>query len=231
MIKQVLLILIFNIVLSVSLSGQNVNQFDAQGLRHGLWQKSYEGSKQLRYQGTFNHGKETGTFEFYDKSGGHPAAIKIYTTGIELLDVIFYTKTGTKISEGKMRDRAKEGEWIYYHKDGTSIMTREQYQNNVLEGLRTVYFEDGKKAQVTMYRLGLKEGKEIHYNETGSILKQFIYVHDLLEGPVKLYNYDGSLLREGLYRANRKHGTWKYYINGILEKTVKFPQNKIGVKN
>ena len=56
-------------------------------------------------------------------------------------------------------------------------------------------------------------------------------MNDKLEGPVKLYNNDGSLLREGQYKGNSKHGLWKYYKNGTLEKSVKFPQNKIGVYN
>ena len=75
-----------------TIQSQEVNKIDNQGLRHGLWQKFFEGTKQLRYTGTFEHGKEIGAFKFYDKSGGHPTAIKTYTKGEELLDVVFYTK-------------------------------------------------------------------------------------------------------------------------------------------
>jgi len=229
MVKYMLILVLLISVIGSKSIAQEANATDEQGLRHGAWAKYYEGTKQLRYSGTFNHGKEEGTFKFYDKSGGHPVATKSYTNGIDDIDVKFYTKEGNLISEGKMNDRSKEGEWRYYHNDGKTIMTTEIYQNNRLEGLRTVFFENGKKAQETIYRNGLKEGKDIHYNETGSVLKEFIYVNDILEGPVKLYNYDGSLLREGNYKANRKHGNWKYYKNGKLDKTVKFPQNKIGV--
>ncbi|GAA4239505.1 hypothetical protein GCM10022291_34080 [Postechiella marina] len=40
-----------------SVSAQNINQFDAQGKRHGVWKKNFENTKVLRYEGTFNHGK------------------------------------------------------------------------------------------------------------------------------------------------------------------------------
>lgn len=231
MVKPILVFVIILLSSGFVAQSQEINQMDAQGLRHGLWQKNYKGSKQLRYTGTFNHGKEVGDFKFYDKSGGHPTAIKTYTEGTDLLDIIFYTKSGKKISEGKMKDRLKEGEWLYYHKDGKAMMAKEVYRLDKLEGKRFVYFENGKKAQETNYNNGLREGQEIHYNENGIVLKEFVYQNDKLEGPVKLYNYDGSLLREGQYKANRKHGYWKYYANGELEKTVKFPQNKIGVQH
>ena len=221
-------VLLVSVFMSFNLMAQGINQKDAQGLRHGTWSKTYDGTKQLRYTGTFNHGKEEGVFKFYDKSGGKPIAIKKYTPGEELVDVVFYTKSGSKISEGKMMKRSKEGEWLYYHKDGKTIMTREMYKNDLLEGVRTVYFINGRKAQETMYGKGLKEGKDIHYNEEGVVLKEYVFVNDILEGLTKLYDGNGVLFREGRYKANRKHGSWKYYENGKLDTIIKFPQNKIG---
>lgn len=230
MLKQFTISLFLLVGMSFQIHAQEYNQKDTQGQRHGIWQKYYDGTKQLRYTGTFNHGKETGEFKFYDKSGGHPTAIKRYTPGQELLDVMFFTKSGKKISEGRMKDRSKEGEWLYYHKGGTAVMTREFYQNNLLEGTRTVYFESGKKAQETQYARGLKQGEDLYFNEEGILLKKLLYKEDKLEGPAVLYSSDGSLLRSGQYKNNRKHGIWNYYKNGRIEKTVKFPQNKIGVQ-
>ena len=37
---------------------QDINQFDAEGKRHGVWKKNFEGTDQLRYEGEFDHGKE-----------------------------------------------------------------------------------------------------------------------------------------------------------------------------
>ena len=61
-----LVLLVFGSFLSLTtLVAQGVNQVDANGERDGLWQKFYEGTSQLRYEGTFQHGKEVGTFKFY----------------------------------------------------------------------------------------------------------------------------------------------------------------------
>ncbi len=231
MIKQKLIFIFLIIIFQNDTSAQIVNKYDSQGLRHGLWQKFYEGTKQLRYSGTFDHGKEIGSFKFYDKSGGHPTAVKTYTSGSDLLDVSFYTKSGNLISKGFLKNRNKYGEWLYYHQDGTTLMTKESYVDNKLTGMRIVYFQNGQKAQETQYKNGVKEGKETFYNEKGIVLKEFLYVNDMLEGLAKLYDYDGTISKEGSYKSNRKHGVWKYYNNGKVNKTITFPQNKIGVSN
>ena len=44
---------------------QDINQFDESGKRHGVWKKYFEGTKQLRYEGKFDHGKEVGKFLFH----------------------------------------------------------------------------------------------------------------------------------------------------------------------
>ncbi|TYA72610.1 toxin-antitoxin system YwqK family antitoxin, partial [Seonamhaeicola marinus] len=46
-----------------TLSAQTINKFDDNGKRHGIWKKNFEGTKVLRYQGKFKHGKEIDTFQ------------------------------------------------------------------------------------------------------------------------------------------------------------------------
>lgn len=210
-------------------NAQEFNKTDANTKKHGNWQKFYEGTKQLRYEGTFDHGQEIGTFKFYDRKGGHPTALKIYTEGDDLFDVIFYTTDGKKVSEGKMKGRSREGKWIYYHQDGSTVMTEEFYKNDLLHGERMVYFQNGAVAQRMEYVDGKENGTETHYSEAGVIVKTYTHVNGELHGPVKLYNLEGVIMREGNYKNNQKHGVWKYYENGKLDKTLTFPLNKIGV--
>ena len=55
------LIFITFLVLANLVSAQDkLNQFDEQGLRNGFWKGVHEESKRPRYEGTFEHGKETG---------------------------------------------------------------------------------------------------------------------------------------------------------------------------
>ena len=211
---------------------QDFNKKDAQGKRHGAWHKFYEGTKQLRYEGVFEHGKEVGVFKFYsEKSGQQPTATKTYTEGSDEVDVVYFRESGKKISQGQMKDRNRIGSWEYYHEDGKSLMVEEKYINGKLQGERIVYFQNGQIAQRQSFSEGKEEGGDKHYNENGVLLKSYTYESGLLDGWAKLYSSDGTLEREGNYKDNKKHGTWRYYKDGKLDKEIKFPQNKIGIQH
>ncbi|WP_405252372.1 hypothetical protein [Dokdonia sp. Asnod3-C12] len=209
---------------------QSYNQFDEDGKRHGLWQKTFDNENQLRYTGAFSHGQEVGTFNFYDSKGGHPTAVKVYTPDSPYIDVTFFTTDGKMVSKGRMNGRERIGEWLSYHQDGKSVMIKENYENGKLEGERSVYFINGVLAQQEFYKKGLKEGKATYYSEEKKVLKELQYVNDKLEGAVRLYNGFGQLEVEGTYKNNRKHGLWKYYKGDRVDKEIKYPRNKIGVQ-
>lgn len=225
---SIYLVLLFLSIQQLALA-QEVNSFDQNGKRHGDWQKKYDGTQQLRYEGTFDHGKEIGLFKFYDRKGGHPTAIKKYTPGATAIDVNFFTTDGKKVSEGKMIGRQRDSLWISYHQDGKTIMIEETYDKGLLLGKRKVYFISGNLAQIETYKEGKKEGPAFYYSDEGKVLKEFNYENDQLQGLAKFYNGFGQLAIEGFYKNNRKHGIWKYYEDGKVAEKFKYPQNKIGV--
>ena len=211
---------------------QEYNAFDAQGERHGSWKKYYDDSKQLRYEGTFDHGKEVGVFKFYDKgSGTQPSATKAYTAGSTILDVAFYQPDGKKVCEGQMDGRKRIGTWTYYHKNGTTVMTTEAYSKGILEGERLVYYENGAVAERVHYISGKEQGESQHYTEKKTLLSSYTYEAGKRHGPARIYDVDGNLIREGKYKEGMKHGLWKYYKGGKLDKEIRFPVNRIGVQD
>lgn len=214
------------------LMSQSFNLKDAQGNRNGQWRKFHDGTEQLRYEGTFDHGQEVGVFKFYNAdSGKQPSATKTYTAGSDRIDVCYFRKNGKKLSEGQVLARKKEGEWRYFHPDGSTVMTVEFYKSDVLEGARIVYFANGQIAQKQMFVLGKEEGIDEHFSEKGVPLKMYTFKQGRLEGNSKIWDTDGNLLIEGQYKDNKKHGTWKYFVNGKLDKELKYPQNKFGVQH
>ena len=52
--KQTLLVLA--LLVGFSSFAQTLNQFDADGKRHGKWKKNFDGTDVIRYEGTFEHG-------------------------------------------------------------------------------------------------------------------------------------------------------------------------------
>lgn len=85
---------------------QDINQTDASGKRHGYWEKHYPGTTQLRYTGSFHHGKEKGRFKFYCETYGKtPNVIIDYGKGSIIAKVTYADSTGTLISEGNIKDK------------------------------------------------------------------------------------------------------------------------------
>jgi len=231
MIKQLNSFVLLVLVVQFSVA-QTTNAFDTLGKRHGTWSKTYKNSKQLRYSGTFEHGQEVGIFNFYGTdSGKQPEATKSYTAGSPYVDVTFYTKTGKVTSKGAMLDKQRHGKWLFYGADDTSLVSSESFVKGKLEGMRTVYFDDGQVAETTPFINGEKQGVATTYFSNGKLSSTYTFLNGILEGAAKIYDTDGILIREGNYKDNRKHGTWSYYLNGEVVRTEVFPKYQIGVQN
>jgi antitoxin component YwqK of YwqJK toxin-antitoxin module len=214
--KVVILLAHFYAILAFA---QDINQFDAEGKRHGIWKKNFEGTEQLRYEGEFHHGKEIGLFKFYIlvKKKSVLSATKLFNANDNSAEVKFLTSRGKTISEGKMVGKTYVGKWIYYHKNSDKIMTVETYDDNgVLKGERLVYYDNGQLAEKATYVDGKIEGLSEIYSLKGVVLKSFIYENGELHGPSKSFNGKGEMLSEGQYKRNKKTGIWKFYENNKL---------------
>lgn len=224
-------IVIFNVFLILTgvLTAQDYNKYDTDGKRHGKWLKKYEGSDQVRYMGTFDHGREVGEFKFYKpNSGDTPTAVKLFSKDSDSVLVKYYTSKGKVISEGKMVGKTREGQWKYYHNGSNKIMMIENYKNDKLDGEQKTFFDNGQLTEQTFYKNGRREGKRLIYSEEGKLMKEFTYEDDLLHGVTKYYDLDGKLQIEGNYKKNKKDGVWKYYRDGKLDEQKLFPLHKRG---
>jgi len=207
------------------LLGQEINQFDAQGERHGPWKKKYPGTDQVKYEGTFEHGREVGVFKFYcQECGNQPAVVRTFSKKDNSVLVQYYTGKGQLVSEGKMINKTREGEWITYHKNSQEIMSRENFNNGLLDGLQTTYYPTGQKTEEVTYVKGKKQGLHLYYSPEGVLIKKLKYTDDLLQGPAFYYDSQGNLVVEGFYKEDKKHGLWKYYKNGTLELEETYPK-------
>ncbi|WP_242093040.1 toxin-antitoxin system YwqK family antitoxin [Aestuariivivens sediminicola] len=207
------------------ISAQEINQFDADGERHGVWKKHYEGTEVLRYEGTFFHGKEVGTFKFYKNVDGKPilAATKVFNRSDHSANVTFYNDSGKLISEGELNGKIYVGTWKYYQNNGKDVLTLEHYnEHGELHGERFVYYDNGELAESQIYNSGKLEGVCKWYSEEGVVLKEFVYVKGELHGPAKYFNPKGDLITEGQYKKGKKTGVWKFYEQGLLVKEKDF---------
>ncbi|WP_408084024.1 toxin-antitoxin system YwqK family antitoxin [Flavobacterium rhizosphaerae] len=208
------------LVISTVTFAQEINKTDANGKRHGNWKGVYEESNKPRYQGSFIHGKESGTFTFYkDDEKSTIMATRVFKPDGSSYTT-FFDEKGLKVSEGKEVNRQREGEWKFYHPGGTTLMSVEHYKAGKLNGVRKVYFPDGKINEETTFVNGIQQGPYKKYTTDGVVLEESIYKNDILQGRAIFHDARGNIAAEGNYDAGVKTGEWKYYEDGKLVKKV-----------
>ena len=213
---QLFILLLLQSSLVVS---QNTNQLDANGKRHGLWEKNFDGTNVLRYEGEFLNGKEIGLFKFYKniEKKAILTATKTFNKNDSKAYVKFFASSGKLISEGTMDGKLYVGAWKYYQKDNEKLLTLEHYDaSGNLDGERLVYYPNGEIAEKQFYKAGKLEGVSVVFSDKKVLLSEVIYVNDELHGYSKYYEPNGKLVAEGLYKNGKKEGIWKYYEDGKL---------------
>lgn len=205
------------------------NKLDDKGNKNGLWRGIYNDTKNPKYEGTFDHGKEVGIFTFFDNK---KTAIVIATREFNRKDntayTIFYDQLKNKVSEGKVVNKLYEGQWKYYHKASKTIMTIENYSTGKLEGLRSVFYPNGKIAEEMLYKNNLKNGVYKQYTESGIIIEESNYKNDQYDGIAIFRDADsGTIVSKGKFTNGKKTGIWQFFENGqfVKEINMSYPQS------
>jgi len=209
---------LFLLAVSTGMMAQALNKQDNDGKRHGAWKGIYEPSKKPRYEGTFNHGIETGTFKFFaeDATSTLMATRKFEKDGS--CYTTFFDPAGNKVSEGREVNRMQEGEWKYYHNNAKTVMSVEKYKDGKLDGLRKVFFPKGSVAEESHYVNGIKEGPYRKYTEKGIVLEESTYKNDNYHGLATYRDENNNIVSQGNYTDGLKTGKWKFYTDGKLTK-------------
>ncbi len=217
---NLLISVIFTLSFFITNAQNKVNQFDKNGKRDGVWEKYYDNNR-IRYKGTFVHGKEIETFKYYSAANSDfPVIIKTYHKNDDLADVEFFTTKGLLKSKGQMRDKNRVGKWLFYHEDGKTIMSEENYIDGKLDGEYKTFYSDGNPTEITSYKDGLLEGNYKKYAIKGHLIFDFNYSKGALNGMAIYYSRkSGDLIKKGPFKEDQRVGTWENYVDGELVST------------
>jgi len=219
--------LVFALLFMCSSILAQVNQNDANEKRHGLWKGTYEKSKRPRYEGTFEHGKETGTFKYFqDDEKSTLMATRVFAADGSCYTTFFDDK-GKKVNEGKEANKLREGEWKFYFTGKDTVMMLENYSKGRLEGIKKVFYDNGSIAEEITYKNGLREGNYKKYMVSGKVIENSTYKNDELNGPASFFDEGGQIVAKGQFKNNNITGKWQYYKNGKITKTVDETGRKI----
>src|SRR6478752_2828385 len=201
--------------LLVAISGfaqGNYNKLDANGKKQGLWKGVHKESGRPRYEGTFEHGVETGVFKYFDdtKAEAVIATRTFSENGTATYDV-FYDQEKNIVSEGKTVNKLKEGEWKYFHKASKNLQTLERYTKGKLNGVRKVFYENGAIAEEATYVNDVKNGPYKKYGDKGIVLEESNYKNGQFDGNAIYRDELGNLVAQGPYVNGLKKGKWQFY--------------------
>jgi len=193
---------------------------DTEGKRDGTWKKYYTNNR-VRYVGTFDHGKEVGTFKYYSASSSdYPIIIKEFHKNENYADVQFFTTSGILESKGVMIGKKREGKWLFYHSNGKAIMSEENYKNGKLDGVYQTFYSNGELTEITSYKNGLIDGNYKKYSIKGLLYNDFNYSGGKLNGMAIYYSRkSGDLIKKGPFKNDMRVGTWENYVDGELVST------------
>nr|WP_315145657.1 hypothetical protein [uncultured Flavobacterium sp.] len=212
-----------------------VNKLDEKGNKNGYWKGYFTETKNVKYEGTFDHGKEVGVFTYYDNTKTKTVvATREFSPKDNSAYTIFYDPLKNKVSEGKVVNKVYEGEWKYYHKASKTVMTIENYSKGKLEGLRSVFYASGKLAEETIYKNNLKNGPYKQYTETGILIEESNYKNNQYDGLATFRDPDdGNIVSKGKFSDGKKTGIWQFFEKGKLvkEMNMSFPQSASKTNN
>ncbi len=224
--KSISILLLF---INFSFAQSDTNKLDENGKKHGSWKGFFEDSKRLRYEGTFEHGKEIGTFNYYDDTKAvNIIGVRVFNSKDNSAYTTFYDQKKNIVSEGKVIDKLKDGIWKYYHESSKVIMTLENYKLGKIDGLKTIYYKDGKIAEETNFSNGIKNGIYKNLSEKGILLETVSFKNDEYDGLATYKDISDKITAQGIFKDGKKIGIWKFFTDGKLVKSENF--NKQGKK-
>ncbi len=210
------------------------NKLDDKGNKNGFWKGYYYDTKNIKYEGAFEHGKEIGVFTFYDNTKSKSiVATREFNPKDNSAYTIFYDPLKNKVSEGKVVNKLYEGQWKYYHKASKNIMTIENYNRGKLNGLRTVFYPSGKIAEEMIYKEDKKNGYYKKFTESGIIIEESNYKNNEFDGLAIFRDADdGTIVSKGKFLNGKKVGIWQFFQKGKLvkEENMSFPQTSSKAK-
>ena len=188
------------------------NQIDRQGRKQGHWIKTDKNGSKI-FEGDFQDGLETGTFNYYYPDG--TLRIKnVYTKPGRYCSHEAYDEKGKLVAKGFYNQKNRDGEWRFYSEDGRLVKIA-GYRMGVKEGPHIIFTAKGDTAEISTWKDNRRNGRWWkRIGENGYITGT--YVNGGLEGRLLEYGNDGKLVREGSYKNGQKHGTYRYFENGVL---------------
>lgn len=111
-------------------------------------------------------------------------------------DGLFYNKKTNKPFTGRVDE-------FFLMQGSPKVRVSRHMQEGRLHGLRTQYFNDGKKFIEIEYEDGLKHGRAFNWHRNGEVQWERHFKKDQLDGESIRYDADGNITQHVIYKMGR----------------------------
>lgn len=206
-----------------NLNAQQINNIDANGLKQGAWQKYYESTKALFYEGHFEDDKPVGSFKHYYKNGKLRSITK-YNGDTARAEV--FTLNGKNLAKGIFVNQQKDSIWVYYNEYG-KLSQKETFYRGNKTGLEETYYPSGQIASQIEYINGIENGSFVLFYSNGILENEGTYLNGQYHENF-IYYYDNNIkMYEGVYELGKKNKLWVYYhSDGLIKLFIHYDMGK-----
>lgn len=177
---------------------QNVNRYDEQKQRQGLWM-SFHKNQKVKVEGPYLNDLKNGYWKYYTSEG----------------DLIRVEKwVNGELQEGATEVAKVDIKREIYPKTGT-LKFKGAFQNGQATGVHRNYDEEGNVISSTIYDQGI------------TLFEGIVDAEGLKQGPWKHFYRSGELKASGSYKDDLKVGAWRYYFrDSTVEQRGSYVQGK-----
>lgn len=193
-----------------------INQYDSEGKRNGIWSKNFPDSQIKRYQGRFDHGEPVGKFVYYFPNGV-VRSIVVHDSLSNRATGYFYFRSKALAAYGIYHGQKKDSVWTEFSPNG-DITSKVNYKNGKKNGEKIIYYPadpDYPKVALVLKKIHFKndlaEGDFVAYFDDGTIKAKGQYNKGQLDGKIIKYHPNGKIRLIERYRGGIRHGWWFTY--------------------
>ena len=180
----------------------------------------YENNRPLSI-GKMENGQREGKFIDIDKSGKTTAVLN-YSKGMLHGEQKYYNNSGAIIEEITFENDVKEGVNTLYFSNGQKQRSQ-KFVKGKLEGEVTTFFPTGSKRCTTTFVNDALEGDLLCYFQNGNKQMAQKYVAGVLNGPSSYFNEAGDLISSAKYKDGKLEGeVVDYFGQNVLKSKASY---------
>ncbi len=140
---------------------------------------------------------------------------------------VFYYETGSKSSEGTMRDGKADGYWKNYYKNG-NLKIEGNRKNFILDSIWNFYSENGKITKTVNYLLGKKNNYTLNFDTNKNIVSKEFFVNDIKQGNTVWYYPSGKIKQIIPFIKGKPDGlAYEYNTDSVIITITKYQMGSI----